>query len=198
MSRVRFKVGAFIFPLLAMLTSHAMAVVIYQESIHGDLPNMPVPFDPEAFPEIVLPEGESQVEGGILLPGEPDDTEDWVEIIVPAGTKLPKFEFIIPSSSVSLPSIDLVIYDLARETLDLKWTGDVTGVGNPTKPLETPSENGDPPLGDLGPGIYGIRMKAFDDPPYIITFDLVAVPEPSTYVMALFGLLGLLAYRRLC
>jgi hypothetical protein len=184
----------FLYSLCIAWSSIASAVTIYDESIHGDLPKKPVPFDPDIFPDFLLPEGESKVKGELVAPATPEDTEDWFQFVVPPGTKLPDIEIVIPEPDFGPPiSVELYFFDIPTPD-DYVWIGAVYGGDPPVKALETPSVAG-PPLGDLPPGRYGIRMKTLEDPAYEITFHLVAVPEPTTGLLLILGI-GAISLRR--
>jgi hypothetical protein len=185
----------FLFSLCFAWSSSASAVTIYDESIDPDLPKKPVPFDPNMFPDFLLPEGESKVKGELVAPATPGDMEDWFQFVVPPGTKLPDIEIVIPEPDFGPPiAMELYFFDIPTPD-DYVWIGSVSGGDPPVKVLETPSVAG-PPLSDLPPGRYGIRMKTLEDPAYEITFQLVAVPEPTTLLLGAIASIGLMLRRR--
>jgi hypothetical protein len=195
-----FTTGSFVFLLLfSILPSNASAFVIYSESVGGDFPNFPDPWDGGNIdPDFVMPEGESTIDGDLALPEMPDDTDDWFTFLVPEEVEIPELKMEWDS-----PGEVLVAWEMYR--FEFLFISPPEMIGSWFLPLspgitevdlteETP-EGGGPPIGTIPGGKYGIRFKTAEDPSYSITFTGQAIPEPTTLTLAGLGL-SFIAMRR--
>ncbi len=196
--RASLRSGAMMMCFLFLLAP-AMGATIWVEAVDGDFPDFPIPWDDNTDPDFVLPEGDSTIDGDLVLPPLLDDTDDWFKFEVPEDFVLPEARFeVVGPDGVALEAELLVLGEAPAVVLEtFRWLIVFDGQVDIDLTEETP-EGGGPPIGTLPAGRYGMRFKTAEDPAYSITFTVEAVPEPSTVVLVLLGSLGLLARCQRC
>jgi len=171
---------------IVLSPSVCLAAVIYSEPINGDLPA-----DPNAAPILPLLPGDNDVEGEIVPPG---DNEDFFKFIIPENFTAPSLRFGLPPSQGPVAPVEVELGSFPTpDFFDVFIEITISTTAPPIDLLDQPTVGPGPPLDNLSGGLYGMRMKALDDPMYVITIELAPVPEPSTLVLALLSLIGLFA-----
>ena len=177
--------------LVTVLAKTACAVVVYNESIDGDLPA-----DPALAPTIPLAPGENIILGGLVEQATPNDFEDSLNFETPDRhvIKAEKWRF---SSSDLTDSITVRFknYLPFASVWDAEWTF----MGGDLFPAELGTkmpDGGGSPIGAIQSGIHGMQLKAGIDPQWELIFFVEAIPEPSSLVLAITGIV-VIAFRKI-
>jgi hypothetical protein len=182
------------------------ATLLHDESSQGDFPSFPPSFPTAPPPDLALPLGESTVQGALVAPETPNDTEDWFVFQVSEDMRLENVAFVFDESRLPdlfgrLPNdrYRLYLFEDGTERLVLEFI--IVGVdSNSVAPTELPLDDGQPPAGKLAEGLYGMRFNV-DQPapngvPYVLTFQVTAIPEPAASGLFVGICLGALALHR--
>ena len=176
--------------LFAVQPTHA--VVIYDEAVSGDLPDIGL------GPVLNLVQGpDSEVKGDLVPPADPTDK---FQFVVPPGFKID--DIIVeaepdPADPNGFGFIMLEIEVAPTEPI-VPWELVLWSISNPTPPGGT-SLAGTPPISlvpspieDLLPFIpsvepYRFKMTVEEDPIWSVTFQTSPIPEPTSLLLLVAG-----------
>jgi hypothetical protein len=178
---------AFVVALFAFVAGASAGVVNYDEASGGDLP------DVGPLPTLTFGIGVNQVSGTVGRQIPFFDDFDSFAFTVPAGTRL---------IASTIESIDAES-DFVANSWELYQGPAVAKAGIRLQLLIVSSPGSEMLLSPLGPGQYNLShlTMEFREPlpslaDYTFTFELVPIPEPSTAVLVIMGMVGALSIRQ--
>jgi PEP-CTERM motif-containing protein len=194
---------------LAVAAAPASAVVAYDESVSGDLSNLPASPTPIAF---VL--GDNIVAGTVGHDATGAVDRDYFTFTLGVGQALSGIIVLPGTQTLGLSFIGLesgsqitLLPTTSTAAGLLGWTHYSSGNNNNPSdinvnilPRMSTAANGSSGFGTLGAGTYSVWVQETSPGgavPYLFNFAVVSVPEPSSWAMMLmgFGLIGV-AFRR--
>ena len=192
----RFSLGLFV---LLVVAAPAGAVVIYDESVSGDLPDVGL------GPVLNLVQGpDSEVKGDLVPPADPTDK---FQFVVPPGFKVD--DIIVESQPVPEDpnAFGFFLFEIEIAPLELPGNSIVVIIPAQTPPGGTSLKDAQPvspipsPLEDLLPFIpspepYRIKLSVDEDPLWSVTFLTSPIPEPACIVLCATSGLVLVCRRR--